>query len=238
MPIEIDGNGKWSYLCSPFDTLKIAEGIIALPNVDFAGLMTSLPSHTRSSHLLETLSQFEAAGIPVPIVSGGSARYAFQTHEVPQMTELCAGAYVLYDLAHVCWNVCTPTDCALTILTSVVSTPSENLVILDAGAQTLTKTHLAAIDSLPAPSPSLGGGGLGERVGVIKDHSNAILSSLAWEYGHLNTEKSSHQFTVGEKVRLIPVDSKATIGVNKTFAFIRDNRVLEILPILPDGESQ
>ena len=235
--IEIDENGKGSDPQTSLETLKTAQRIIDLPNIDFAGLMVNLTWPTLPAHLLETLRRFEAAAIPISVVSGSGTRHAFETHEVPEMTELRSGAYVFFDLSHVYWNVCTPQYCALTVLTTVVSTPSESLAILDAGAQTLTRTHLAPDNLLPTSSPPFVGDEPRKTFGVIKDYHGAILSDLTEEYGHLNTGKGNHQFKVGEKVRVIPVDSKATISVNDTFAFIRDNRVLEILPILAAGKS-
>ena len=235
--IEISESGKMGNSQTSLETLETAQRIIDCPNIDFVGLMAKLTSSRHSPHLLENLSRFEVAGILIPVVSGSGTRHVFQTHEVPEITELCIGAYVFYDLSHVYWNVCIPKDCALTILTTVVSTPSENFAILDAGAQTLTRTHLAPDNLLPTSSPLFVGDEPRKTFGVIKDYPDAILSDLTEEYGHLNTGKGNHQFKVGEKVRVIPVDSKATISVNDTFAFIRDNRVLEILPILAAGKS-
>ncbi len=37
---------------------------------------------------------------------------------------------------------------------------------------------------------------------------------------------------VGEKVCIIPANLEATISAHDTFAFVQDDRVLEILPIL------
>ena len=222
--IEMDTGGKRCGTQTPQATVEFGKQIVDLPHVTLAGVMTFPTPPSCRPYLLETLDLFERAGIPVPIVSGGGTPNAFQTHEIPEITELRVGTYVFYDLAHNYWGVCGLTDCALTILTTVVSTPTPDRVILDTGAKTLTRNHRTRPDS---PQH--------QAYGVIKGCPEALLTNLSEEHGHLNTANTTRRFKVGEKVQVIPVDSWAVVSINDTFALVQEDRVLEILPILARG---
>jgi len=210
----------------PHETVSLGKQLIDLPNVDLVGLMTFPSSPSDRLPLLATLRHFETAGISIPVVSGRT-RNAFQTHEIPEITELCAGPYVFFDLSHVDGGVCGIENCALTVLTTVVSAPNAGRPILDAGAKTLTMT------SQTSPHPK-GAGKEVKKFGVIKHCPDAFLDRLSEERAHLNTRR----FKVGEKVRVIPVNSHATIRVNDTFALVRGDRVLEVLPFVARGKMQ
>ncbi len=228
--IEINDNGDRNRPKTSLETLEIALHIIALPNVKFAGLVIDLAASTASAYIIEITNRFEATSIPIPVVSCTCTGRLFQTHTTPQITELCAGAYVLFDYSHVCLNECTFADCALTVLTTVVSTPSKNLAIMDAGAQTFTTIHPVHTDMLTASSRPLVGDKAGKVFGVTKNCPPATLCHLTERNGHL--KMADNQFKVGEKVRIIPENSEVTIGAYDIFAFFQDDRVLEILPIL------
>ena len=154
-------------------------------------------------------------------------RNVFQTHEIPEITELCAGSYVFFDLSHVDGGVCGIENCALTVLTTVVSAPNAGRPILDAGAKTLTMNS----QTLPHPK---GAGKEVKKFGVIKHCSDVFLDRLSEDRAHLNTRR----FKVGEKVRVIPVNSHATVRVNHMFALVRGDRVLEVLPFVARGKMQ
>jgi D-serine deaminase-like pyridoxal phosphate-dependent protein len=225
--IEIDTGGQRCGTQTPQASVALGRRIVDLPHVELAGVMTFPTPPRCRPYLSETLDLFEKAGIPIPIVSGGGTPHAFQTHDIPEITELRVGTYVFYDLSHVYWGVCEQLDCALTVLTTVVSTPTPDRVILDAGAKTLTGNHRTQ------PNPPH------NRVyGITKDSCDAVLSYLSEEHGHLNTANVPRQFQIGEKVQVIPTDSWATVSINDTFALVRGAQVLEILPILARGQTK
>ncbi len=228
--MEIDDNGNKKRPKTSLETLEIARRIIALPSLKLAGVVIKLASSVASTYVIETINRLETAGIPLPVVSCVDTGHLFQIHEIPQMTELCVGAYALFDYSHVCRNECTLADCALVVLATVIDTPSKNLAIVNAGTQTFTKTHPMHTDWLPAPSCPLAGDKAGKVFGVTKNSTSATLCHLTEAYGHLSM--TDNQFMVGEKVCIIPANLEATISAHDTFAFVQDDRVLEILPIL------
>ena len=231
--IEIDDNGNRNRSKMPPETLEIVRRIIALPSLKLAGVVVKPAPSVASTYVIETINRLETGGIPLRVVSCVDTGHLFQIHEIPQMTELCVGAYTLFDYSHVCRNECTLADCALAILTTVIDTPSKNLAIVNAGTQTFTKTHPMHTDWLPASSCPLAGDKVGKVFGVTKNSASATLCHLTEAYGHLSM--TDNQFKVGEKVCIIPANLEATISAHDTFAFVQDDRVLEILPILKQG---
>ena len=229
--IEINANENRNQPKTSLKTLEIARQIVVFPSVQFAGIVINSAAPIASAYVIETLNRFEAAGVFVPMVSCASAGRHFQTHEAPRITELCVGAYALYDYSHVCRSECAFADCALAVLTTVIDTPSRNLAILDAGAQTFNTALSACAEKLPASSRALVGGETEKVFGVAKNCPSCDLSAIfTGEYGHLSM--GDNQFSVGEKALIIPAYAESTIGAHDTFAFFQGNRVLEILPIL------
>ena len=227
--IEIVNSGNRNRPSTSLDPVEIAQRIMHLPSLEFAGVVIKLAPSMVSAYVNELIRRFEDSGISIPVLSLTDNEPVFQINEVPQITELCVGTYALFDYSHVCRSECTLADCALAVLTTVIDTPSKNLAIVDAGLQTFTKTPTAHTNQLPALSyPPIGVSA--EKVfGVTKCNPNA-LCYFAEDYGHLCM--ADNQFKVGDKVRIIPAHSEATIGAFDTFAFVQDNRVLEVLPIL------
>lgn len=224
--IEINDNGNQPKAWPK--TLDIARRIITLPSVTFAGVSVNFTGAT--AHMTEIVSRLEAAGMPIPAVSCENTVHPFQTHEVPRITELCVGAYALFDYSHVRRNECVLTDCALAVLTTVIDTPSKNLAIVDAGENTFGKISPAHTDEPPGLPGSPAADKTGKVFGITKTCPRATLCYLTESYGHLST--TDNRFKVGDRVCIIPANSEGTISAHDTFAFVQGNRVLEILPIL------
>ena len=181
--------------------------------------MTSRVSPSCRPYLLDTLNLFEKSGISIPIVSG-KAPNAFSIHEISEITDLCVGTSVFCGLSHVYWDVCKPPDSTLIILTTVLSILTPDCVILDA------ETKILTMNSRTQPNPPRN-----QVYGVIEDYPDTILYRLSEGHGPLNTANTGRRFKVGEKVQVIPINSRAAVGISDTFALVRGNRVLEILPI-------
>ena len=84
------------------------------------------------------LSDFERAGIAVPIVSGGSTPTLFHSHEIRGLTEIRPGTYVFNDINTVRSGGCALEDCAATILATVVSAARPGHMIIDGGSKTFS----------------------------------------------------------------------------------------------------
>src|SRR5947209_18903142 len=85
----------------------------------------------------EALHLLELNGIRVDVVSGGGTSGVWTVHEIPGFTEHRAGTYVYNDRNTVAAGAATLSDCAMRIMATVVSRPTPDRAILDAGSKTL-----------------------------------------------------------------------------------------------------
>ena len=84
--------------------------------------------------------QLRAAGIPCPIVSGGSTPTALHSRDFTGITEMRPGVYVFNDLDQEYIGACAAGDIALSVLASVIGHyPHRNQLLVDAGALALSK---------------------------------------------------------------------------------------------------
>jgi D-serine deaminase-like pyridoxal phosphate-dependent protein len=85
----------------------------------------------------------ENAHIPVRIVSGGGTLTYFTTGHYPGISEIRPGGYALMDLNYRPFT--SDFDCGLTVLGTVVSTPSRDRVIIDAGSTSVAKENVSSM---------------------------------------------------------------------------------------------
>src|SRR6185437_3659647 len=115
--------------------------------------------------------KLDAADIPYPVVSGGNTPAAFESHRFHGITEIRPGTYVFNDRNTVDAESCSYSNCAATVLTTVVSTSVNHRAILDAGSKTLSADALHSGD--------------GKHHGYIQGHPEYVLEHLSEEHGHL-----------------------------------------------------
>ena len=62
----------------------------------------------------------------------------WEVEKIPVGTEYRIGTYIYNDRSLMERKVCSEQDCALTVLSSVVSTPTPERAVIDAGSKVLT----------------------------------------------------------------------------------------------------
>jgi D-serine deaminase-like pyridoxal phosphate-dependent protein len=154
--IEIDSGGGRAGLPFPElpGLLDIARVLHQAPNVELAGVMThaghsyheSTPegiaavAEQERRAIVGAAEKLRAAGIPCPIVSGGSTPTAMHSRDFTGITEMRPGVYVFNDLDQEFIGSCKPADLALSVLASVIGHyPHRNQLLIDAGALALSK---------------------------------------------------------------------------------------------------
>src|SRR5258705_7520346 len=137
--VEIDVGVGRTGAQSPEQAVEIAkacsdfQGIFYWPSwLDEAGFKAAC---VRIDAVLDALS---AEGFEAKIVSGGSTPGAAKTPLVPQTTEIRPGTYVFYDASSMEAKICDEADCALRVLTTVVSTSVPGQCVIDAGSKTFS----------------------------------------------------------------------------------------------------
>ena len=185
----------------PENAAALARGIGKLPGVALTGVFThggqaytaETPGQTAKAADQEGQSVVDAAraladaGLPVKTISVGSTPSARLVMKVPGVTECRPGNYVFHDRSQVALGACEPSDCAMTVLATVVSVPSLERAVLDAGSKTLSTDPLRP-----------GGPGYGLVLG-----SQSRIEKLSEEHGVVAVAPGD-SFRVGQRVRILP----------------------------------
>ena len=212
-------------------TLDLARHILQSKGLQFEGVM-GYEGHTVITQdlkeremttkasvdlLIDSKHFLEENGVPVKIVSGGGTGTYAITGAYPDMTEIQAGSYVFLDS---CYRdvegIGDQFDCALSLLTTVVSRPNPTRVIVDAGLKVLAQ-------EFGAPQP-LGIGGL-EMRGLSEEHGNM-------------TADASVDVKPGDKISLLPTHCCTTVNLHDHYYAVRKGIVEDVWEIAARGKSQ
>jgi threo-3-hydroxy-D-aspartate ammonia-lyase len=167
--------------------------------------------------MAECAGRLAGAGCRVSGVSVGStpAMSAYQT--LQGVTEVRPGNYVFYDHTMTVLGVCGVRDCAVTVLSSVVSSqPDAGHCVVDAGALALSKD----VGPAHSPQPTMGE--------IFSDYSagslrmDARLASVSQEHGVVSTS-----LPVGTEVRILPNHSCLTVAQFDEFVVMRGETVVD-----------
>jgi D-serine deaminase-like pyridoxal phosphate-dependent protein len=137
--IECDTGFGRNGVQAPEQALELTRAAMRLPRMHFEGLMTFPNRAPNTAEFFErALALFARAGIAVPVVSGGGTPALPQVGDFPMLTEHRAGTYVYNDVMMVHSGVATWDDCAMRVRATVVSRPTPDRAVLDAGSKVLT----------------------------------------------------------------------------------------------------
>jgi D-serine deaminase-like pyridoxal phosphate-dependent protein len=202
--------------------VELARAVAAMPGLRLAGLM-GWEGHTvpmdeaekpariadSMSRLVSTADACRAAGMTIDIVSSSGSGTFRQAVATPGITEVQAGGGVFCDLNYAKWGL-PEYEFALTVLTRVVSRPSETRVMVDAGFKTMSVQH-----GLPRP------------IGIAVDKV-----ALSAEHGTLELSAPSAVPAVGEIVEFIPGYTDSTVCLHDELCVFR-NGVLDAVWTIP-----
>lgn len=213
-------------------TLKLVQKINDLKGLKFLGIM-AYEGHTvfiksyeeRKSEVMKALKKvsetkqiLEKKGIICEIVScGGTGTYMI-TGAYPGVTEIEAGSYLTMDTRYnTIDGIGGEFKRALSVLTTVISAPTDNRIILDAGMKAISTEF-----GMP----------------LLKDSVEGVeLYKLSEEHGFVEVPKSAKGlFSVGQKIELIPSHGCTTINLHDVYYGIRSGVVECVLPIEARGK--
>jgi len=210
--------------------LELAQKVAQAPGLQLAGLM-GYEGHLvqirdpqdRQTKVLEALRPLqdtrdllERNGLPVEIVSGGGTGTYDVSGTNPPMTEIEAGSYVFMDSTY--RQTRPEFEQALYILSTVVSRPTPERVVTDAGRKTISNDF-----GFPVP---LGAPG-------------ATIKSLSEEHGLLTlADPDAVSLRPGEKMRFVPSHCCTTTNLHDQLYVIQDQTLVGIWPIAARGRAQ
>jgi D-serine deaminase-like pyridoxal phosphate-dependent protein len=198
---------------------ELAHRVAELPNLCLRGFMGyeghAVNIQNRSqreatcrqamSLLLSTVEMARSQGLEVEIVSGGGTGTFDITGRIPGVTEIQAGSYALMDLTY--RRVLTDFECAMTVLTTVISRPAPDRAVLDAGLKSMSTEF-----GLPQPASLQG----------------AVLRDLAEEHGILEVAGPGAELRCGDRVELLPTHGCTTVAWHPYLFLTRGFTVVDV----------
>jgi D-serine deaminase-like pyridoxal phosphate-dependent protein len=216
--------------------VDLARAIRKLPGLTFEGV-TFYPGQVKDFEaggraafaqvgaLVESiLADFGRAGIPVPIVSGGSTPTLYHSHEMPGLNEIRPGTYVYNDLNTIRSGACTMADCAASILATVVSTARPGQVIVDGGSKTFSSDRLVNSTDV--------------TFGHLVEAPGARFPKMMEEHGFIDITRAERQFAIGDRVHIIPNHICVAVNLHEQMYGIRGDRVEEVWKVEGRGKLQ
>jgi D-serine deaminase-like pyridoxal phosphate-dependent protein len=206
--IECDTGGKRCGVQSPQEAADLARLIVRLPGLRFGGLMTYPNSDQLDPFVRQVKALLAGDGLTVERVSGGGTACMWQAHTHPELTEHRAGMYVFGDRNLIRAGAMTLAACSLNVLATVVSRPTRERGILDAGSKVLSSDTLGL-----------------EGYGYICEYPEARIYALSEEHGHVDFSACERKPEIGERVRVIPNHCCPVVNLLDEIVGLRNGRV-------------
>lgn len=234
--VEVDiGQGRCGVPPGP-EAARLAQIIADHPNLIFAGIQgyqgkiqmiedpaaRKADTETGLDRFADTLAEFDKIGLPVPIKTGGGTGTSPFDMERGLLTELQTGSYVFMDSRYggIGWPGANapPFEQSLHILTSVVSKPSPDRVVVDAGLKSASSDHgPPVIADVDGRTYEFGG----DEHGIIRMTDGG---EVPWE--------------VGDKLRLIPSHCDTTVNLYDQFMVVQGEEVVDVWQVDTRGRVQ
>ena len=231
-------------LSGPEGAVSFALEVAKLPGLELRGLLSHAgQSYAASAHqeivaiarsearlLRDLATGIRTQGVDVPEVSVGATPTVRHSLGEAGVTELRPGNYVFYDLTQVALGSATLDSCALSVLTTVVSRPAKDRLVLDAGSKTLSS------DRARGPDVSDGYGALFD-IRLARSVNDLQIARLSEEHGVVQLEGTDSALRPGDRVRVIPNHACVVVNLANTLQLVDGDTVLETIPVAARGTN-
>jgi 3-hydroxy-D-aspartate aldolase len=230
--VELDVGANRCGVETPAEVVRLAAAIARMNSLRFAGLQAyhgsaqHLRAHedrrkaiaSAAGKVSEALDLLRRNGLECGIVSGaGTGTFEFEIAS-GVYDELQVGSYVFMDADYGRnqdrgGEPVSEFENSLFLLTTVMSTPTAERAVVDAGLKALS------VDS---------------GMPLVAGCDGVSYARAADEHGRLDVG-GNHRFKLGEKIRLIPGHCDPTVNLHNWFVGIRNERVECIWPVSARG---
>lgn len=215
--VELGSDLRRTGVPAPDALVELATQVDRLPGLNLRGLMIFPSGPANSGHIANAVQQLQSAGLSTEIVSGGSTPTAFKAHQVPEVTEHRAGTYVYNDTMMIDRGAATLDDCALTVLSTVVSRPTVDRAIIDGGSKTFSSDA-------------------GLPMGHVLNYPDAEIYDMNEEHGYVDVSRCAPKPNIGDRLRVVPNHACGTTNMHDIVYGVRDNHVDVIWDIQARGK--
>lgn len=215
------------------ESAALVRELVKLPGIEVAGLMTHggfsydfkdhdsllAAAHREADAVLDTKKILEAEGIHIPEMSIGSTPTSKFIGEMEGITEVRPGAYVYGDDQQLSTGIITEDECAMHVLTTVISTPRTGSVIVDAGLKTLCS------DGCPHR----------EGYGMKRDEHSVYIAELCEEHGIVKMP-DERKFKIGDRFEVLPNHCCAVANMHDELYGVRNGVVERMIKVDARGK--
>jgi D-serine deaminase-like pyridoxal phosphate-dependent protein len=220
--VECDTGAHRNGVQSPEEAVTLAKLIDKTPGVTFGGLMTYASPGGRKgteAFLIAARDRALAAGLEVKVISTGGTPDMWSDEGLAPVTEYRAGTYIYFDRSLAERGTCTYDDCALNVLATVVSRPTNERALIDAGTKSLTSD----LNGLAG-------------YGVVRELGFAPIYAANEEHGFLDISKVNDKPQIGQLVRVVPNHVCPVSNLYDKVVFTRGGKVLGAVPVDARGK--
>jgi len=202
--VEVDSGLKRTGL-EPEDVLSFVQKLKSFSGLRFKGILThagqvygalkeDVPTigHQEGKIMEKAAESLENAGFKDFEVSVGATPTVKYSAYNSKVTEIRPGNYVFNDAIQIGLGTAEVDMCSLKVLTTVISKPALNRIVIDAGSKTL------ALDKGAHGTELVAG------FGMIIGYPNLILERLSEEHGVIKVTGAGKVPAIGEKILIIP----------------------------------
>jgi D-serine deaminase-like pyridoxal phosphate-dependent protein len=222
--VECDTGAHRYGVQTPESACELAQIIAAAEGLSFHGLMTYPPAGRNveaDDWLAKAKILCEKSDRACSVISSGGTPDMWLAENLSNVTEYRAGTYIYNDRSLIARGVCTAADCALSVLATLVSSPTADRAVLDAGSKSLTSDLLGL-----------------EGFGFIPAVLDATINALNEEHGYLDLSRAAIRPGVGDKIRIIPNHACVVSNLFDRVYAVRGTEVLGTMDVSARGCSQ
>ncbi len=210
--VECDTGSRRNGVQSPEAAVDLAKVVDGTKGVTYGGLMTYPAPGTRKgteAFLAEARDLARKDGLETRTISTGGSPDMWSDEGLGIASEYRAGTYVYFDRSLAERGTCSYDDCALHVLATVVSRPTNERALVDAGSKALTSDLLGL-----------------QGYGVVTALGKAPIYNMSEEHGFLDISGLARKPDVGELVRITPNHVCPVSNLYDRVVFVRGNDVL------------
>ncbi len=212
-------------------TLQLAQQVDQLPGLELVGimgyeghLMAVADQAAKVQQVEESLALLVSQqtllgshGLNCDLVSCGGTGTIHLCSMQPGITEIQAGGVIFMDVFYRQLCLVPGFREALTVLATVVSRPTPDRAIIDAGRKSL---------NIEIATPQ------------VKGRPDLKITRLSAEHGQLQVEGPPDSLRIGDRLEIIPGYGDLTIMLHEKFHAFRGGQLVETIPVLGRGKLQ
>ncbi len=233
--LEVESGMERCGLQSPEQVIELARQMERLPGVELVGLMEYAGQSkdqpdvesiraagvAEARHLVGVAVAMRQQGFAVPELSVAGTPAGPAAAQVPGITEIRPGTYVFSDRTQVAAGWSNLDQCALTVLTTVVSRPTTTRAVIDSGSKTLSS-------DVAVRSPGFG---------AVIGHEDYLVARLSEEHGVITMPEGS-RLPIGSRLRVVPNHCCVCVNLHDRVFAVRGEEVVETWEIAARGMVQ